>query len=80
MIWSVIIYTAVLLALAWPIGWLAMLLVAASFVVGIGVGAAWEDAQQQRWATPVQHPPKRWRMWLHGGDAHYHAKRGQLPG
>jgi hypothetical protein len=64
MIWSVIIYTPALLALAWPFGWLAMVLVAAAFVLGIGVGAAWENEQQDRGATPVQHPLQRWRTWL----------------
>jgi hypothetical protein len=46
MIWSVIIYTPILLALAWVFGWLAMVLVVVAFGLGIGVGAAWEDEQQ----------------------------------
>jgi hypothetical protein len=33
MIWSVIINTVILLALAWPFGWLAMLLVTVAFSV-----------------------------------------------
>jgi hypothetical protein len=51
MIWSVIIYTPILLALAWAFGWLAMVLVVVAFGLGIGVGAAWED----------EHRPMHWR-------------------
>jgi hypothetical protein len=47
MIWSVIIYTPILLALAWVFGWLAMVLVVVAFGLGIGVGAAWEDEQRE---------------------------------
>jgi uncharacterized membrane protein len=47
MIWSVITYTPILLALAWAFGWLAMVLVVVAFGLGIGVGAAWEDEQRE---------------------------------
>jgi hypothetical protein len=63
MIWSVIIYALILLALAWPFGWLAMLLVTVAFSVGIGVGAAWEDEQRSQGDT-VAAPPKRRHAWL----------------
>jgi hypothetical protein len=67
MIWSVIIYTAALIALAWPFGWPAMLLVAVAFSLGIGVGAAWEDEQRDHVARQMRHPPKRWHAWLQSG-------------
>jgi hypothetical protein len=38
-----IIYALLLLAFAWPLGWLAMLLTGIAFIIGIGVGMAWED-------------------------------------
>jgi hypothetical protein len=38
-----IVYGVILLTLAWPLGALTMLLTAAAYVIGIGVGAAWED-------------------------------------
>jgi hypothetical protein len=75
MIWSVIIYTPILLALAWAFGWLAMALVVVAFGLGIGVGAAWEDEQREARTTLIQYPPKRWRAWLHTErHAHRHAK------
>ena len=54
MIWSVIIYTPILLALAWAFGWLAMVLVVVAFGLGIGVGAAWEDEQRGHEAAQTQ--------------------------
>jgi uncharacterized membrane protein len=60
MIWSVIIYTPILLALAWAFGWLAMVLVVVAFGLGIGVGAAWEDEQRGHEAAQTQHSQKRW--------------------
>ena len=51
MIRSAIIYELLLLTFAWPLGWLAMLLTVVAFIVGIGVGAAWEDELQDQSAS-----------------------------